>query len=146
MKDHPNFLQAAAILAQKHDNMRFFCVGTYEGGEEYQHQMYRLSKELGLKDRVVWTGGSSDIPAVCNALDLVVSASAYGEGFGNVIGEAMACNTPCAVTDVGDSAWIVGDLGKVVPAKNSQALAKACLLYTSPSPRDLSTSRMPSSA
>ena len=26
------------------------------------------------------------------------------------------------------------------------ALAKACLLYTSPSPRDLSTSRMPSSA
>ena len=27
-----------------------------------------------------------------------------------------------------------------------QALAKACLLYTSPSPRDLSTSRMPSSA
>ena len=26
------------------------------------------------------------------------------------------------------------------------ACAKACLLYTSPSPRDLSTSRMPSSA
>ena len=25
-------------------------------------------------------------------------------------------------------------------------MAKACLLYTSPSPRDLSTSRMPSSA
>ena len=34
-------------------------------------------------------------------------------------------------------------------AKNStslQQLIKACLLYTSPSPRDLSTSRMPSSA
>ena len=28
----------------------------------------------------------------------------------------------------------------------SQALTKVCLLYTSPSPRDLSTSRMPSSA
>ena len=30
--------------------------------------------------------------------------------------------------------------------KTSDALLKSCLLYTSPSPRDLSTSRMPSSA
>ena len=29
---------------------------------------------------------------------------------------------------------------------NSHALSYTCLLYTSPSPRDLSTSRMPSSA
>ena len=29
---------------------------------------------------------------------------------------------------------------------NSLLVAKTCLLYTSPSPRDLSTSRMPSSA
>ena len=29
---------------------------------------------------------------------------------------------------------------------NANAVYKACLLYTSPSPRDLSTSRMPSSA
>ena len=31
-------------------------------------------------------------------------------------------------------------------ANNVEALYKLCLLYTSPSPRDLSTSRMPSSA
>ena len=30
--------------------------------------------------------------------------------------------------------------------KNCDALVHDCLLYTSPSPRDLSTSRMPSSA
>ena len=30
--------------------------------------------------------------------------------------------------------------------KDAEALAEICLLYTSPSPRDLSTSRMPSSA
>ena len=30
--------------------------------------------------------------------------------------------------------------------KESDKLVEACLLYTSPSPRDLSTSRMPSSA
>ena len=36
-----------------------------------------------------------------------------------------------------DSAWIMG---------NEIMVTKNCLLYTSPSPRDLSTSRMPSSA
>ena len=33
-----------------------------------------------------------------------------------------------------------------IGAAASHALANGCLLYTSPSPRDLSTSRMPSSA
>ena len=34
---------------------------------------------------------------------------------------------------------------EIIAAKSAQ-FVKACLLYTSPSPRDLSTSRMPSSA
>ena len=37
-------------------------------------------------------------------------------------------------------------VGKTEIARRLAKLAKACLLYTSPSPRDLSTSRMPSSA
>jgi glycosyltransferase involved in cell wall biosynthesis len=64
------------------------------------------------------------MPAVYNAIDIAVSAS-YGEAWANVIGEAMACGLPCIVTDVGDSAWIVGDTGVIVPPKNPQALANA---------------------
>ena len=39
-----------------------------------------------------------------------------------------------------------GDFEAAVDWLRTKGLAKACLLYTSPSPRDLSTSRMPSSA
>ena len=37
-------------------------------------------------------------------------------------------------------------LFRAIPRRDTKPIAKACLLYTSPSPRDLSTSRMPSSA
>ena len=91
--------------------------------KNYIQQMYQIALDLGISNRVIWTGARADMRAVHNALDVAVSASAFGEGFGNTIGEAMACGVPCVVTDVGDSAWIVGDTGVVVPPHNSEALA-----------------------
>jgi glycosyltransferase involved in cell wall biosynthesis len=125
MKDHQNFLQAAALLTRERQDVSFICVGT--GREDYAKKLSRLVDDLGIGDRVIWTGAYADMPPVYNALDIATSASAYGEGFSNAIGEAMACGVPCVVTDVGDSAWIVGDTGVIVPAHKPEALAKAWL-------------------
>jgi glycosyltransferase involved in cell wall biosynthesis len=64
-----------------------------------------------------------DITRITAALDVATLSSSFGEGFSNVVGEAMACEVPCVVTDVGDSAQVVGDTGIVVPPKDPQALA-----------------------
>ena len=52
-----------------------------------------------------------------------------GESFSNSIGEAMASELPCIVTDVGDSKIIVDDCGIVVESKNRSQLARAIIQF-----------------
>ncbi len=121
MKDHPTFLRAAAMLAREREGVRFVCVG--EGTAAYTAELRRLASELGLAERLTWAGARLDMTGVCNAMDVVVSSS-YGEGFPNVVAEAMACGVPCVVTDVGDSAMIVGTTGVVVEPARPDALCQ----------------------
>jgi len=72
---------------------------------------------------VHFLGERTDVPALMNAFSVLACPSLYGEGFPNVVGEAMACGVPCVVTDVGDSAFVVGDTGRVAPPGDAQAFA-----------------------
>lgn len=122
MKGHPVFLRAAAIARARAPNLRFLCIGN---GSEFE-RLKVLGSKLGLGDRVMFTGAQEPVAAL-NALDIACSCSVWGEGFSNSIAEAMACGLPCIVTDVGDSAAIVGSAGIVVPASSPEALAQAML-------------------
>lgn len=125
MKDHPTFLEAAARLAATLPEARFVCVGG--GPRNYAAELRERAEALGLAGRLIWAGPRTDMPAVYNALDLLCLSSTFGEGFPNVLGEAMACGVPCVTTDVGDAALVVGETGVVVPKGNAEALAQGML-------------------
>ena len=122
MKDHPTFLKAAALVVQQREDVNFVCVG--DGPEGYREELRRLANKLGLTRRLNWAGFRHDMPAVYNALDVCVSASCWGEGFPNVVVEAMACGVSCVVSGVGDSALIVAEFGIVVKANEATLLAQ----------------------
>jgi glycosyltransferase involved in cell wall biosynthesis len=123
MKDHANLLQAAARFARENSDARFVCVGG--GPAAYRLQLTTLADSLGLADRVVWLREIGDIKAAYNAFDIATLSSAFGEGFPNMVGEAMACGVPVAATDVGDVRIITGEVGEVVPPKNPDLLCAA---------------------
>lgn len=124
MKDHVSFLRAAARVAQEVTDARFVLIG--RGIDESNRTLVGLIPEE-LKDRFYFLGERNDVHDLMQAMDVFCTSSAWGEGFPNVLGEAMACGVPCVATDVGDSAAIVGDTGVVVPASDSAALADGIL-------------------
>jgi glycosyltransferase involved in cell wall biosynthesis len=122
MKGHLRMLLAAASVGQKNPRARFLLVGL--GVTRNNLALADQIRALGLDEKVILAGERADIARLMAAMDILVSASEWGEGFPNVVGEAMACGTPCVVTDVGDSAWVVGECGRIVPPRDADALSK----------------------
>jgi len=123
VKGHRVILEAAVQVRARHPKAHFLLVGrgVEDGGVAFE----ALRQDLG-KDEGVHALGErmEDLPELMAALDVLVSAS-FSEAFSNTLGEAMACAVPCGVTEVGDSAWIVGDCGLVVPPGEARAVAPA---------------------
>lgn len=97
-------------------------------GEERGRYGERLlnAARARLGGRFTYLGLRGDVPDVMPAFDLYCSSS-LSEGSSNSIGEAMASGLPCAVTDAGDGAALVGDTGWVVPKGDAPALCRAIL-------------------
>ncbi len=126
MKDHLTFLRAASLFVENTPGARFICAGgTAAGYSNYERRIKASATEMGLNDNVLWLGPRSDPERLMAACDITTLTSDSGEGFPNSVAESMACGTPCVVTDVGDTAKIVGRYGAVVPRSDPAKLAEA---------------------
>jgi glycosyltransferase involved in cell wall biosynthesis len=135
LKDYRNFVRAAGRLCTRFSDVHFVMCGL--GVTTDNRELAQWIKEAGIQMHCHLLGEQRDVARLFSAIDIATSSS-LSEAFPLSVGEAMACGTPCVVTDVGDSALIVGDTGKVVAPRNPDALATAWreLIEAGPGVRD----------
>jgi len=124
MKDYPSLLESFALLLRRTPDAWLVAAGEGVGPEAPFARQWRR-REPAAAARVRWLGWRGDVPRLAAAADVAVSSSSMKESFPLVLGEAMGCGTPCVATDVGDSARLVGDTGRVVPPRQAGPLADA---------------------
>jgi glycosyltransferase involved in cell wall biosynthesis len=121
-KNHRGFAAAMQRLRARRPDVRAVLAG--ERIDPKNSDLLQWLRDADVVDSCHLLGRRDDVPRLMAALDVLMLPS-IGEAFPNVVGEAMACGVPCAVTDVGDAAEIVGELGRVVPSGDMPALADA---------------------
>jgi glycosyltransferase involved in cell wall biosynthesis len=122
IKDYGTLLHAFARLRQQVD-ARLLILG--EG--ECRFALEAQARQLGIDASVFMPGFVKDISPYYQQADLHVLSST-GEGFGNVIVEALAVGTPVVSTDCPSGPREIlrdGQFGRLVPVGDAAALAVA---------------------
>lgn len=130
LKDYPNLINAADILVNKKGKTNFKILMCGNKLDKNNGTLKKLINDKGLGDYFELLGRRDDIHDFMAAIDYFILSS-KGEGFPNVLGEAMACETPCITTDVGDSAYIVENTGLIVRPSYSEDMAVAMVTFMS---------------
>ena len=124
-KGHENLFKALSFLDPRSMDIEIYLMG-YDMVKENKSLM-ELLESSNVQFKVHFEGLKNeieDIVAFYNKLDYHISPS-ISEAFPNAVAESLSCGVPNIVTDVGESSYILGDCGWVVPASNERAMAKA---------------------
>jgi len=120
-KDHKTIIRAASKLNAIGLEYRFLLLG--DGINNENQALCKMLKEQNVEENFILLGMREDIPEIMSALDIHILSS-ISESFGNVVAEAMSCETVCIVTDIGMPADIVGIYGGVFKVGDFRNLAK----------------------
>jgi glycosyltransferase involved in cell wall biosynthesis len=124
-KDQIGLIGAARRVIAEEPSTVFVLAGAGLNGAEAA--LAAAVQECGVERHVRLLGETASPQALLSACDLFCLPSAWGEGFPNVVGEAMACELPCVVTRLGEAPDLVDDTGLVVEPGDREALAQALL-------------------
>ncbi len=123
----PQYLVRAIPLLKK-EVEDFSCM--IVGAGHQQEFLKKLSKDLKVEDKVIFTGPipHRDLPIYYALCDVFVLPSTF-EGFGRVLLEAMASKKPIVASNVGGIPEVApdGEVAILVPPKNPNILAEAIL-------------------
>lgn len=78
-----------------------------DGSQFSRAELQSMASDLGISDRVGFTGFVDQPAAAIRALDIVVHASTRPEPFGLTIVEGMACGRPVIISNAGGAAELI---------------------------------------
>ena len=127
MKDQSTFVSVALKLLKTYPNVKILMVG--KGVPEYCLSLIPAEN----KSKFLLFDETEDVYSFMSTMDILCLSSAWGEGFPNVLAEAMLLEIPCVSTDVGDARKILNGNGFVILPKDIQSMEIAItrsLLYS----------------
>lgn len=119
MKNHASFLRATERLVRRYSNIHVVLAGR---GVVDDNSALTSLLSGATKRNFHFLGERADVANLLAAMDIFCVSSAWGEGFPNVIGEAMATGVPCVATDVGDCRYIIDETGITVRGSEDEEL------------------------
>jgi len=127
-KGHHHFIQAIAKLAQVFSNVKSFVIGgSVNDDPQYEALLRREVMDLGLNNKIIFTGFDTNMPKTLASVDVLVHCSTDPESFGRVIIEGMALGKGVIGTSIGAVPELIehGISGLLVPPADPDALAEA---------------------
>jgi glycosyltransferase involved in cell wall biosynthesis len=127
-KGQRELLQALARVSRKAPDVRLLIVGADAlevHGSSFTEELKVLARDLGVAERVVFTGPRSDVARIMAACD-VFALPSFEEPFGLVFLEAMAMERPVVSLNNGGTPEVVehGRSGLLSPPHDIDALAE----------------------
>lgn len=124
VKDHATLIRAAAEVVANRPDVRFALAGP--GVDDRNETLQRFIADVHKKRSIMLLGETDDPAGFFSACDVFCLNSLW-EGFPNVLGEAMACELPAVVTNVGACPEIIGDCGVVANSGDVRSLSESLL-------------------
>lgn len=112
MKNIKLLLESFHKLSQQNSKVKLVIVG--QNINNYNIKEKSIIDMISL-NQILIIDNTEDVKKYYNIFDLLILCSAWGEGFPNVLGEAMSCELCCISTPVGDAPDILEDVGYLVP-------------------------------
>jgi len=124
-----DFIRAAKIVLENNNELVFLIVGDVIFGgpkeRQYKDRLLSLASDLGIKDKVIFTGKIMDTLSVLAAIDVVVIPSIEPDPCPLILIESMAAGKAVIATAHGGPAELIinGVSGRLYPPKDIVALA-----------------------
>lgn len=127
-KHQDRVLRATRLLADAGHDVHALVLGGPGHGHDagFDAELEALAAELGIADRVTFTGHRTDAPVVTQVMDISINAS-EPEPFGLVVIEALAGRRPVVAVNAGGPSEVLEDgvTGRLVPSSAPELLAGA---------------------